>query len=405
MQIQKIIRLLNVFFEFIHDKKNNYKITHTKGVVGMSYFQDDYPVHTRDFIEIFDLSPSTPYVLADKKKDLFGFKEIKTKSNTFYNAEAIRNYRLSKTKENKPGEVISFYNRKGGVGKTTLIHQQAVYSVMAGYKVCIIDLDSQANITKSFKIERPKEQKTWLQIFLKECEIKDAIHEVRKNLHLIPANNRLSRLAREIDPHDGFTQFKEDFDKLKEVYDKIFIDCGGVADSTVFQTLTTSDVIISPAFADDYSEEGLELTMEELEKASKLGFNPRHIIVINSYYQKETTAKQYKKLYLELYEDTVARTVIRRAVDFTKATSEQRSLFEFCYDNKIDNVLDDVRLLWHEIFNPEQFEKLLKKRAIEIEEKKAKEAKKKAKSQAKKQGDIHIPSTESNISQTEHIAQ
>lgn len=45
------------------------------------------------------------------------------------------------------GKVISFTNKKGGVGKTTTIVNMAAYCADFGKRVLIIDLDSQGNAT------------------------------------------------------------------------------------------------------------------------------------------------------------------------------------------------------------------------------------------------------------------
>jgi len=46
--------------------------------------------------------------------------------------------------------IISFFNNKGGVGKTSLVyHLSWMYSEM-GYSVLAADLDPQANLTAAF---------------------------------------------------------------------------------------------------------------------------------------------------------------------------------------------------------------------------------------------------------------
>ena len=45
-------------------------------------------------------------------------------------------------------KVLTFFNNKGGVGKTTLSYNCSVYFANLGYKVCMIDLDPQCNLTR-----------------------------------------------------------------------------------------------------------------------------------------------------------------------------------------------------------------------------------------------------------------
>ena len=48
--------------------------------------------------------------------------------------------------------VVSFSNQKGGVGKTTSCVNLAAYIALSGYKVLLVDLDSQANASSALGV-------------------------------------------------------------------------------------------------------------------------------------------------------------------------------------------------------------------------------------------------------------
>ena len=51
-------------------------------------------------------------------------------------------------------KVISLVNHKGGVVKTTITFNLAVNLTKLGYKVLVIDFDSQGNLSKTVGIEQ-----------------------------------------------------------------------------------------------------------------------------------------------------------------------------------------------------------------------------------------------------------
>ena len=57
----------------------------------------------------------------------------------------------------KETRIISFANHKGGVGKTTTTSSVGSILSKKGFKVLLIDLDAQANLTASLLKEQPED--------------------------------------------------------------------------------------------------------------------------------------------------------------------------------------------------------------------------------------------------------
>ena len=58
-------------------------------------------------------------------------------------------------------KVIAILNRKGGVCKTTTTHNLGVALAQRGYRVLLVDCDTQRNLSISLGIDQPdKEQHT-----------------------------------------------------------------------------------------------------------------------------------------------------------------------------------------------------------------------------------------------------
>lgn len=73
-------------------------------------------------------------------------------------------------------KVISLVNHKGGVGKTTITFNLAVNLTKLGYKVLVIDFDSQGNLSKTVGIEQKYD------IENKSYKIGTALEEIMRDL-------------------------------------------------------------------------------------------------------------------------------------------------------------------------------------------------------------------------------
>ncbi|OHB77884.1 MAG: chromosome partitioning protein [Planctomycetes bacterium RBG_16_55_9] len=103
-------------------------------------------------------------------------------------------------------KTITFFNNKGGVGKTTLVYHVAWMCAELGQRVLAVDLDPQANLTTMF-MEEDRLETLWPEDGMNESilscispiidglgDIAEApLQEIRPGIHLLPGDLGLSQ--------------------------------------------------------------------------------------------------------------------------------------------------------------------------------------------------------------------
>ncbi len=99
--------------------------------------------------------------------------------------------------ESDPLAVIAVQNFKGGVGKSTVSTHLAQYLAIKGYRVCLIDCDSQGSATTMFGYVPDLDigEEETLYPFIRNAEMSSLAYAVREThwdgLFLVPANLKL----------------------------------------------------------------------------------------------------------------------------------------------------------------------------------------------------------------------
>lgn len=196
--------------------------------------------------------------------------------------------------------VISFINMKGGVGKTTLCKEIAIYlSEKKGRKILIIDIDPQSNCTQSLferhkvleknnLLTKDKEIPSVERIFtkskgnLKMAEKNEIICELTDMLHLIPGDLDTVFMEREVGNGQAeqrlYNYIKTS--NLSEDYDYIFIDCPPTYSFYTISAALSSHFYLVPVKPDAYSLLGLDLlerVMRDLQDSYLANFESKPI--------------------------------------------------------------------------------------------------------------------------------
>ena len=157
---------------------------------------------------------------------------------------------------------------KGGVGKTTTAVNLSAGLARAGYKVLLIDTDTQGQASRALGVS----SKAGLaELISGEVTPAEAIHEVRENLYLLAGGRSLAGLKRSIDRKDFGVEktLAEGLEPLESSYDYAILDTAPGWDSLTVNVLFYADEILSPVSMEILTVSGLLYFQESIQAIQK----------------------------------------------------------------------------------------------------------------------------------------
>lgn len=153
------------------------------------------------------------------------------------------------------GRVYAVTSGKGGVGKTSVAVNLSITLAGAGLRVLLIDADmGLANVDLMTGVTAPH---TIEEVIRGEASIFDALADGPENLTLLSAGSGRGR-THELDAAQ-VERFRNEFRKLENAFDMIFIDTGAGISANVVDFVFMAEevlVVMTPeptAFADAYA--------------------------------------------------------------------------------------------------------------------------------------------------------
>ena len=236
------------------------------------------------------------------------------------------------------GKIISIFNQKGGVGKTTTTINLSAGTGRLGKKVLVIDIDPQGNATSGLGVEKNDDSPIIYDVLVNDVDIRQAIRKTSaENVDIVSANNELAGLEIELAKEGDWEKIlKEALIEIKDEYDFIFIDCPPSLGILSVVGLVASNSVIIPIQCEYYALEGVSQLFETI-KLVKRGLNPYleiEGVVLSMFDGRTNLSIQVVDEVKSFFKGKVYVSLIPRNVRLAEAPSHGLSIIDYDIKSK-----------------------------------------------------------------------
>tara|TARA_Y100001935_G_C17259614_1_gene485623 strand:+ start:73 stop:1023 length:951 start_codon:yes stop_codon:yes gene_type:complete len=222
------------------------------------------------------------------------------------------------------GRVVTVINQKGGVGKTTTVINVASQLGLRGYRVLVVDADSQGNCATGLGVDKSRVKTTTRDLILNPETAVNARHATAvENVHMIVGDKTLIGLEQEMLRQLGRERrLTEALTPLLPHYDLILIDTPPSLGIVSVNALVASDGLVVPVQTEYFALEGLALLSGTVREVRAL-LNPSLGVdgVLMTMHAPTTLNQQVASELREAFPQLVVEPAIRRNIRLAEAPS------------------------------------------------------------------------------------
>lgn len=244
--------------------------------------------------------------------------------------------------------VIAICNQKGGVAKTTTAIALATGLAKLGYKVLMVDTDSQRNSTAVYGAETDGVATIHDLLFTRGIDPMICVQHTEVG-DIIASDGLMAKDDANMNGVRESLILKKALLPFREEYDFIVMDHNPGQGGIINNVLTAADDVIIPMQADGFSTDGAADLAERINDIKELtNQNLRVAGILITFYNGRTRSAQsflsQKEVLEQFFNTKVFESKIRRCQALADANDNRMSIFD--YDPKGNGAVDYAEMIY-----------------------------------------------------------
>lgn len=251
--------------------------------------------------------------------------------------------------------IIGVCNQKGGVAKTTTAINLATGLAKRGYKVLMVDADSQRNTTAVYRAETEGVATLHDLLFTRGIDPMICIQHTAVG-DIIASDSLIAKDDSNMNGLRESVMLRKALAPFRNLYDFIIIDHNPGQGGIINNVLTAADDIIIPMQADGFSSDGAADLAERINSVKEFTNHTLRVagVLVTFYNGRTRSAKGFlaqKEVLERVFETKVFDAKIRRCQALADANDRRMSIFDYDptgngavdYNAMIDEYLEGVK--------------------------------------------------------------
>jgi chromosome partitioning protein len=239
--------------------------------------------------------------------------------------------------------VIALANQKGGVAKTTTTLNLGVAFAEQGFRVLLIDLDPQGNLTMSQGLNPDAIQQSMFDVLVHRLPLDQVIE--RREVDIAVSSIDLAGADMALSSQIGRERALEKaLAPMKDRYDYILIDTPPSLGLLTINAFVAATGVVVPVQTEYLSLRGL-VQLENTLAMVRENLNPEVEIIgiVPTMYDKRVThSREADEILRENFGDLVYHTRIRKTIRFAEAPVKGSSVLAYEPDGEAANMYRDL---------------------------------------------------------------